>query len=370
MVFFMAYQLLWLYGSINPRIGSKRKLQREDAPLRPEAIYTKTVIKELRQIFYFDDLPPHASSEECSNYIQKKHIIPAALLGVVLVKPAYILGLGTNRTTSVSVLRDYFLATKYSKDQLAVLEVVERAYFDAPPSVHRHTTTGSPLSFFWKMPPMSFQTASTSLCSGSDDDVQTVVESWVSKHNLDPEALGVRDVRQEGYRIVMTVPLPHALCLVHGNWKHTGFPLVHGRKSCNAGFQYVATLWQSVRLNPVDAHAEAIDEVGTQVDGGNDIRMSVEQLDSIVASLRDGIAMDSSSTYRKNLAWLQSRRDYLMLSELRLSAKSFDIEVLINVVLGSAHLRSASSFNRTMQHGVRAIIADPAVRDYFLDMLT
>ena len=340
-------RLLWLYAPIKDRTGffdGRRTI------IPDEGIYTESIRAELRANGDLDGLPGGASAKQIANHFSR---YGGRVHGVVLLRPLFATTPGHILTVPLRALSDFYLNTRHGAAPLLALTVLDAVPLLQPCTVAAVGRGNARTSLFFNMTGFSFDRVYASLSADGASSMRAVIDGWVQSRGLDPEALhtgpGMR------FETVMCLPYPHIRLLLTGRWGQTGMPIRVGR-TAGSGLHLVRDFLAGADLDA----AGGVHDRDEGPDEDVDAAMTPARLQRLADYLRARAATDDSRELRAEIAWLQRRRDTMVLDAVRLSRKCFDMEHLCQCVLMSALLKTAALLRETVESALAVSIRDPA----------
>jgi len=170
------------------------------------------------------------------------------------------------------------------------------------------------------------------------------------------------------FRVAMCLPIAHSHLLAREVWKAALVPLARGRVRSGLGLYLAPQLSAPAgEQDVVIGHADIVAGLGDNPDG--DFLRSQERLMFLANQLRRLLAFDNSQQLRAEIFHLQARRDAMMFDRVRCSRRVFLIEQIVNCVLLSAVVRSATDIIDAVLLALRVAIPDDDIRAIYEDKL-
>ena len=337
--------LLWLYATSSHRTGEKRRRVPDSALFPPWVREELLAAGEVGASF---------KDADSSAFAKAMNADAGKAFGVVLVKPLWVADVTRVLSAEQRTLRDYYLHTKWRGVPLQMLEVLEACALDTPERVYESVLRSDPRGVVFQM--TNFSAKRVLACfddSGCEATVQENLEYWSGDHGFDYTG-------QTCARTCLMLPAAHCRLLTAGRWKSTGFPRVVGKARSVMGLHFVPQL-----LGPMPEEAE---------DGGNeaddeDEEISADRLQCLADMLRDSLRHHDTPDVRRQIRWLQQRRDAMEMSGQGSKKAHFALEDLISCVLASSLLKSASGLLEQVEWAIKIAVRDRSLQSHLLSRL-
>jgi hypothetical protein len=195
--------------------------------------------------------------------------------------------------------------------------------------------------------------------------LRNIVAAWRARFNNGDPFCDVDDEGHELFNLAWALPLPHALLCTVQQWRLYAVPAFEGRRGAGLGLHQVRG-WLGLR---VAAGAGLVHEDDDADDP--DARFSPElllQLCDVLRRCAEGLVVDMDMI-KHHVVSLTATRQRMLRSQLLLSGHVYRMVRLLECMILSGMLKSATELSAAVHSSVRICITEPAVRDHFLGLL-
>ena len=163
------------------------------------------------------------------------------IVGVLLLKPAFIDGPMRVLTSQQRAVKLFWLGTKWGNAANIVFFDVVGFGRIAPNQARAFSDDRFQYSLAWKATPFSDEFLLGQPVVGEHGTVSDLINAWRGEHN-------VFDITGPN-AIVVSLPVPHSVLLGSGHWVSYGVPVPRaGRSRAGLGLNFVKGLWSDFEL--------------------------------------------------------------------------------------------------------------------------
>lgn len=346
-------RVFWVYGrqTVRPRFGLDR------VPLYPKDIWTPFIRSECirANIVHADaNLTEHSDPSRWSEVSQN---IAGKIIGAVLARPASVSDLMLYLGRQQRSVQDYWQLTPYHQCPVMFLEILAYCTLSLPQLAFSTDAGFAPKGLFTKITKFS---AERCMNIPITDDPQNVtvaqrITQWQHRFNGGLEFDGF----DEGQlRVLIMMPMPHAMLVNCGAWLYWGFPLATSRQGSALGLHLIKSWLDRVPMHPRAGRDEAVAE------------LSIELLQGLADTLRAqsvGSATEGSVRFYTNV--VQRIRDDMLFHRFGLSQRVYTMAHMVHCMLLSGLLACRGAMCEAITRALRIVIKETSICAYYVDLI-
>jgi hypothetical protein len=345
-------QLFWVYARQVDRVrfGSER------VGLYPQDIFTKFVRLECLRAKLVPDREALDESSKAEHWVAPFRHLAGKVIGLILCKPTSMNSMLAYLDRQARHVQDYWQSTPFHKLPNLLIEVMAACTLEEPQTAFMGNPGFAPKGIFWKMTRFSANRCLNQLELNSRRPLAAVLEEWSHRFN------GGQNFITEGIGpdAAIAMPIPHAMLCTAGAWTTWSFPVATGRQGGGLGLHLVRG-WLA-GMNIPSQPSEPTDHM---------YEMSPDFLQGMADVMRAQMAgVADPERVMFHVAWAQNFRTAMLRHRLGLSKRIYNMSQMIHCMVMSGMLAHRSSLHHAIAAGVKAIVQETEVQQYYLNLLS
>lgn len=349
--------LAWIAGTADTSRDAPGKTK-----LAERLVYSERIVQDLATACAAEtQLTARSSSSDWARWalVQDKRIH-----GLALLRPRGAYRVQALFSAKERAVLDYWLVSHFHDRPLVLLDVLEMACLQEPEVLQMRLGVRGTQALFNHV---SLQQAMRLLekVDTNGTQIADLLLTWAHRHGLDPESY-TNPAGRLFVDAAMVLPLPHALLIKTCQWKFWAFPYLTPTQRQGRMYHIGRRLWEAA---PPGEPLSLSDEVHV------DEMFGPAELATVMDVLRQAATLMPAGfdQCREEIASavrsLDDVRNSFVRNDATTSRKSYDMKVLVDVVVASGLLRDASDLREIMMHALNVCVREPRLKNYCREAL-
>jgi hypothetical protein len=349
-------RLFWIMA----RQVDRARFGKDKIAVYPKDVYTNFVRNSLvRAELVGHNLTMHSPA---THWAAASRHLSGKVIGIVLCRPASLSSLLLYVGRQQRHVQDYWQLTCFHQCPILFLDVIACVSLERVETVYSGQAGFAPKGVFVQITSFSQQRCMAVPALGTRQALQDVILEWRNRYHHGQAFVNEFDANGNPSKdVAICMPIPHAMLCCAGAWRFWGAPVVPGRQGGALGLSLIKEWLPRDQCRHV------------QVDGDNDDEipeLSIDFLQGLSDVMRAQLLGTAPLEHVKfYVAWAQRLRDTMLRHRHGLSKRVYALAHMVHCMIMSGLLARRDSLFDAVVGGLKMVVKEKAVQQYYLDML-
>lgn len=348
---------MWVYArqTKRARFGPQR------VALYAQDVYTSFVRSALYRASAAPDGQALAAASPAKDWSLALDPSGGKIVGICLARPTSVSSLLLYVGRQQRHVQDYWQMTAFNRHAVMFAEFLVAASLEVPQAAYTAAAGFAPKGVFTAVTRFTKSRCMEARVKASQQTVQELLVDWRNRFNAGRPFCG-EDPEEQGTRLGICMPTPHAILCCCGAWSHWGFPLTAGRQGAGLGLHLIRSWLPPARAIPDPS-------VDNPDDGLHE--MSADFLQGLADIMRVQVAGGADmGQVQFYINWVQRLRDSMLRHQYGMSQRIYDLGHMIHCMLLSGLLSHRDCLYHALAGSIKAMIKEEQVQNYYLSLMS